>query len=68
MKTNKDLIFTICVIIWLYSTLVSYTLYKLDGVKIHDIICILLFSLLNLAKYIFKTFNNWLEKPLKTTN
>ena len=64
MKTNKDLIFTISNIIWLFSNILSFIFYKSDGVAVSNFVCILLFGTMTFIKIKNKTFGNWLENKL----
>lgn len=64
MKTNKDLIFSISVIIWLFSNILSYIFYNLNGVIVSNLVNILLFGTITFIKIRSKKFNNWLENKL----
>ncbi len=64
MKTNKDLIFAISVILWLSSNILSFIFYKSDGVSVSNFVCIFLFGTMTLIKLKNKKFNSWLEKKL----
>lgn len=64
MKTNKDLIFSISVIIWLFSNILSYIFYNLNGVIVSNLVNILLFGTMTFIKIRSKKFNNWLENKL----
>lgn len=64
MKTNKDLIFTISVIIWLISNILSFIFYKSDGVAVSNFVCILLFGTMTFIKVRSKKFSNWLENRI----
>ena len=64
MKTNKDLIFTISNIIWLFSNILSFIFYGLNGVAVSSFVCILLFGTMTIIKIKNKTFSNWLEHKL----
>lgn len=64
MKTNKDLIFTISVMIWLFSNILSFIFYKSDGVAVSNFVCILLFGTMTFIKIRSKKFNNWLESRI----
>ena len=64
MKTNKDLIFGICVLIWLCSNVLSFIFYKSDGVAISNFVCMILFGTMTFIKIKNKTFANWLENKL----
>lgn len=64
MKTNKDLIFAISNIIWLFSNILSFIFYKSDGVAVSNFVCILLFGTMTFIKIKNKTFGNWLENKL----
>lgn len=65
MKTNKDLIFTISVIIWLIINLSTVLLFSSDYIWLSNLICILLFSILTICKFKIKRFSNWLENDRK---
>lgn len=65
MKTNKDLVFSISVIIWLTSNVVSYILYGSDGSFISNILCLSLFAFMTYIKMINKRFGIWLERKIK---
>lgn len=64
MKTNKDLIFTISVMIWLFSNILSFIFYKSEGVAFSNFVCILLFGTMTFIKIRSKKFNNWLENRI----
>ena len=64
MKTNKDLIFTISNIIWLFSNILSFIFYNLEGVAVSSFVFILLFGTMTIIKIKNKTFGNWLEHKL----
>ena len=64
MKTNKDLIFAISNIIWLFSNILSFIFYSLDGVAVSSFVCILLFGTMTFIKIKNKKFGNWLENKL----
>lgn len=64
MKTNKDLIFTISVVIWLFLNILSFIFFKLDGVAVSNFVCILLFGTMTFIKIRSKKFSNWLENKL----
>lgn len=64
MKTNKDLIFTISNIIWLFSNILSFIFYGLKGVAVSSFVCILLFGTMTIIKIKNRTFGNWLEHKL----
>ena len=64
MKTNKDLIFAISNIIWLFSNILSFTFYNLDGVAVSSFVFILIFGTMTFIKIKNKKFGNWLENKL----
>lgn len=65
MKTNKDLIFTISVIIWLVINISTVLLFSSDYIWLSNLVCILLFSILTIYKVRNKRFSNWLENNIK---
>ena len=64
MKTNKDLILAISATIWLFSNILSFIFYNLDGVAISNLVCILLFGTMTFIKIKNKKFGTWLENKL----
>ena len=67
MKTNKDLIFAISNTIWLFSNILSFIFYNLNGVAVSNFVCILLFGTMTIIKIKNKTFSNWLEHKLNNS-
>ena len=65
MKTNKDLVFTISVIIWLVINISTVLLFSSDYIWLSNLVCILLFSILTIYKVRNKRFSNWLENNIK---
>ena len=68
MKTNKDLVFTISVIIWLVINISTSLLFSSDYIWLSNLVCILLFSILTICKVRNKRFSNWLENNIEKTN
>ena len=64
MKINKYLIFAISNIIWLFSNILSFTFYNLDGVAVSSFVFILIFGTMTFIKIKNKKFGNWLENKL----
>lgn len=62
IKTKKDLIFTITVILWLTSNVVGYILDDNFGIAISNMICIGLFGTMIIVKMKYRKFGLWLEK------
>lgn len=62
--TIKDLIFTISVIIWLFSNVLSFIFYKSDGIFISNLLCMSLFGIMTIIKMKNKKFGNWLENKI----
>ncbi len=65
MKTNKDLVFTISVIIWLVINISTVLLFSSDYIWLSNLVCILLFSILTICKIKNKRFSNWLENNIE---
>jgi uncharacterized protein with PQ loop repeat len=65
MKTNKDVIFAISLLVWLTSNILCSIFFQGIGVMISNFVCILLFSIMTFFKITNKTFGNWLEQKLK---
>ena len=65
MKTNKDLVFTISVIIWLVINISTVLIFSSDYVWLSNLVCILLFSILTICKIKNKRFSNWLENNIE---
>ncbi len=65
MKTNKDLVFTISVIIWLVINISTSLLFSSDYIWLSNLVCILLFSILTICKFKSKRFSNWLENNIE---
>ena len=65
MKTNKDLVFTISVIIWLVINISTVLLFSSDYIWLSNLVCILLFSILTICKFKNKRFSNWLENNIE---
>ena len=65
MKTNKDLVFTISVIIWLVINISTSLLFSSDYIWLSNLVCILLFSILTICKVRNKRFSNWLENNIE---
>ena len=61
MKTNKDLIFLVVVILYLTSNITSYILFK--EVALSNFIWIILLATMVLVHKNYK-FGNWLEKNI----
>lgn len=68
MKTNKDLIFAISNVIWLFSNILSFIFYKYEGIVVSNFVGILLFGTMTFIKIKNKTFGNWLENKLNGSN
>lgn len=64
MKTNKDLIFSASVAIWILSNILSFIFYKCDGVAVSNLFFILLFCAIVFIKIKNKRFSSWLENKL----
>ena len=62
IRTNKDLVFAITVILWLTSSILCYIVYGDTGVCISNIVCSFLFSIIVLIKLRYRRFSLWLEK------
>jgi len=62
IRTNKDLVFAITVILWLTSSILCYIVYGNVGVYVTHILFTFLFSIILLIKLRHKRFNLWLEK------
>ena len=50
MKTNKDLIFAISNVIWLFSNILSFIFYKYEGIVVSNFVGILLFGTMTFIK------------------
>ena len=64
IKTNKDLIFTVTVILWLSSNVIGFFIDGNFGTTISNFICIGLFGTMTVIKLKYKKFGLWLEKPI----
>lgn len=63
MRTYKDILFTICLVIWLLSNILT-TVY-FNNPLWSNIICTLLFAILTLIKLTNSRFSKWLQTPIK---
>jgi len=63
MRTNKDIIFTLCLIIWFSSNITTFIFF---GTPLwSNIICTILFTILTFIKLTNSRFSKWLETPIK---
>lgn len=65
MKTNKDLIFVMCITFWFTSNICSFIYFGSTGVMVSNFSYIIILSMLVLFKMNNKRFNNWLETKIK---
>lgn len=65
MKTKKDLIFGIVVLIWLSVSTLGAITYGPNDVTVTNTLGVVLFGILLIFKIKNKRFGNWLEEDLK---
>ncbi len=64
MKTKKDVIFIITVILWITFDIIGFVFYGDMGVGISNLLCIAIFGTMTIIKMSYKKFGLWLEEPL----
>ncbi len=65
IRTNKDLVFAISVVLWLSSNILGYIIGGDFGTCVSNIICIGLFGTMTVVKLKHRRFGLWLDKRIE---